>query len=164
MPFYAFICTFSFCLFCLLARIIFQLSGSSHHYRWQGCKFKPCLELMAFSSEGSFTCHAYWDTVRRTGTRVLQWGSNLRSLDPCAVALTTALWGRRCTFSFPDVCVIFILINFPTPVRPMSTLNLSSSGSWMLPKCPLRGAGQARVIWRVKCCRCVFSRALTSTG
>jgi hypothetical protein len=49
------------CLFVYLfwvARAIFQLSGDCHHCRWQDCKFRP----MAFSSEGSFTCHTYCDT------------------------------------------------------------------------------------------------------
>jgi hypothetical protein len=36
----------SFCLFVSLfiaAWAIFQLSGGCHHYRWQGCKFRPML-------------------------------------------------------------------------------------------------------------------------
>jgi hypothetical protein len=40
------------------ARVIFQLSGGCHHYRWQGCILSTCmLFLMGFSSESSFTCH-----------------------------------------------------------------------------------------------------------
>jgi hypothetical protein len=31
-----------------VARAIFQLSGDCHHYRWQGCKFRPMLSAYGF--------------------------------------------------------------------------------------------------------------------
>jgi hypothetical protein len=54
-----------FCLFVYSRLSNFQLSGGCHHYRWQGCKFRPMLALMAFSSEDSFSCHTYCDTGPR---------------------------------------------------------------------------------------------------
>jgi hypothetical protein len=35
------------CLFGVV-RAIFQLSGDCHHYRWQGCKFRPMLSAYGF--------------------------------------------------------------------------------------------------------------------
>jgi hypothetical protein len=56
---------FSLTLFVWLftaAGAIFQLSGGCHHYRWQGCKLRPCLAPMTFWDEGSFRCHTCCDT------------------------------------------------------------------------------------------------------
>jgi hypothetical protein len=41
------------CLF-IAAWAIFQLSGSCHYYRGQGCKFRPMLSTHGFSSESAF--------------------------------------------------------------------------------------------------------------
>jgi hypothetical protein len=38
------------CLF-IAARTIFQLSGGCHHYRWQGCKFRPMLGAQGSKGE-----------------------------------------------------------------------------------------------------------------
>jgi hypothetical protein len=49
----AFKCFEALSLF-IAARAIFQLSGDCHHYRWQGCKFRPVLSTHGFQQWGFF--------------------------------------------------------------------------------------------------------------
>jgi hypothetical protein len=98
-----FVCLFvrSFvCLF-IATRTIFQLSGSCHHYRWQGCKFRPMLGAHGLWAGRDFyraTPTATRDLclyslIRKTGTHVPQWDSNPRRKDHpifAPDALTTA--------------------------------------------------------------------------
>ena len=68
------------CLF-IAAWAIFQLSGGCHHYRWQGCKFRPM-----FGAQGLWvgrdlfpaTSIVTWDLgfyglIQKTSTHVPQW-------------------------------------------------------------------------------------------
>jgi hypothetical protein len=51
-----------------VARAIFQLSGDCHHYRWQGCKFRPMLSAYGFQQWGFF----YVSHLLRHGTSVFK--------------------------------------------------------------------------------------------
>jgi hypothetical protein len=55
------------CLF-WVARAIFQLSRDCHHYRWQGCKFRPMLSTYGFYQWGFF----YVPHLLRHGTSDLK--------------------------------------------------------------------------------------------
>jgi hypothetical protein len=44
---------------------MFQLTSGCQHYFLQGCKTRPiCLALMAFSTDGCFTCQSCWSRHR----------------------------------------------------------------------------------------------------
>jgi hypothetical protein len=49
-PSYCFVCLF------IAAWAIFQLSGGCHHYRWQGCKFRPMLGAQGHWKNWSYLC------------------------------------------------------------------------------------------------------------
>jgi hypothetical protein len=72
------------CLF-TATRANFQLSGGCHHYRWQGCKFRPMLALRAFEQGGVSPTATrdlrLYGLIRKTGTHVPQWDSNPRRKD-----------------------------------------------------------------------------------
>jgi hypothetical protein len=88
---------------CLLiaAQAFFQLSGSCHHYWWQGCKFWPMLGAQGLWAGRDLYCATptatrdlgLYGLIRKTGTHVPQWDSNPRHKDYQIIApgaLTTA--------------------------------------------------------------------------
>jgi hypothetical protein len=77
------------CLFVLAARAIFQLSDGCHHYRWQGCKFRPMLGAQGLWTGRDFyratptatRNPGLYGLIRKTGTYVPHWDSNPRRND-----------------------------------------------------------------------------------
>jgi hypothetical protein len=69
-------------------------------YLWQGCKFRPMLSLIAFSSKGSFSCETgprFWRSYpkdRHSRPTVGFEPGTQGSSDLCASALTTTPVGR----------------------------------------------------------------------
>jgi hypothetical protein len=107
------LCVLCFCLF-IAARLIFQLSGGCHHYRWQGCKFWPMLGTQGLwagrdlyrATPTATRDLGLYSLIRKAGTYVPQWDSNPWCKDHQIIApyaLTTAPRGL-------DLCnVIFIV-------------------------------------------------------
>jgi hypothetical protein len=120
---YMYVCQ-DFCLFACLfiaAWAIFQLSGGCHHYRWQGCKFRPMLGVQGLwagrdlyrTTPTATRDLGLYGLIRKTGTHVPQWDLNPRLKDHQIFepdALTTA---PHDDFDFAIVKCPFLCSNIP---------------------------------------------------
>jgi hypothetical protein len=126
------------CLF-IAARAIFQLPGGCHHYRWQGCKFRPMFCTSSFYHWGYFLRA----TPTATGTMIYRvsseraalttnsgirtrYASSVRSLHRYSNHYAGGLnWKISCNgnvpcslllkyLSFYNICLIYIVSNCST--------------------------------------------------